>query len=80
MEYNRNGGKDFRESELELEIIVRRRCPGQGEESCGESRNNKRFCNYCVQRWLLEDKVGEGLSAAKVYLRRRVICGEGLFA
>ena len=48
---------------------MRRRCPGQGEESCGESRNNKRFCNYCVRRWLLEDKVGEGLSAAKGCLR-----------
>ena len=28
------------------------------------------FCNYCVRRWLLEDKVSEGLSAAKGCLHR----------
>jgi len=33
----------------------------------GKLRNNKCFCiswGYCVRCWLLEDKVGKGLSAS----------------
>ena len=53
---------------------MKRRCPGRGEESCGESRNNKLFVIIVFSDGYL------GMRSAKGYLRRRFICGEELSA